>query len=59
MLFFLLHTQDGQTALYIAAEKSNNKCVQLLIKASANPDIADCVSCDMHFMIYSLNKIDM
>ena len=48
MLFVLLHTQDGQTALYIAAEKGNNECVQLLLKASANPDIADYVSCDMH-----------
>ena len=51
------YTQDGQTALYIAAEKDNNECVQLLIKASANPDIADYVSCDMHFMVYSLKRM--
>ena len=57
MLFVLLHTQDGQTALYIAAEKRNNKCVQLLLKASANPDIADCVSFDMHFMVYVLKRL--
>ena len=57
MLFVLLHIQDGQTALYIASEKGNNECVQLLIKASATPDIADYVSCDMHFMVYSLNRM--
>ena len=57
LLFVLLHTQDGQTALYIAAEKGNNECVQLLLKASANPDIADYVSCDMHFMVYSLKRM--
>ena len=50
------YTQDGQTALYIASEKGNNECVQLLLKANANPDIANCVSCDMHFMVYSLKK---
>ena len=41
------YTQDGQTALYIASEKGNNECIELLLKANANPDIADCVSCDI------------
>ena len=51
------YTQDGQTALYIASETDNNECVQLLLKFNANPEIADYVSCDMHFMVYSLNKL--
>ena len=50
------YTQGGQTALYSASEKGNNECVQLLLKANANPDIANYVSCDMHLMVYSLKK---
>ena len=47
-----IYTKDGQTALYIASEKRNNECVQLLLEVSANPDIADHVSCDKNFIVY-------
>ena len=46
------YTKDGQTTLYIASEKGNNECVQLLLEVSANPDIADHVSCDKNFIVY-------
>ena len=46
------YTQDGQTALYNASEKGNNECVQLLLEVSANPNIADHVSCDKIFIVY-------
>ena len=42
-----MYTYDDQTALHIASKIGNNECVQLLYN-SANPDIANYISCHMH-----------
>ena len=53
------YVQDGQTALYIASKNGNNECVQLLLTSGANSHIADRVSCEYHFIVYTPYKIDI
>ena len=37
--------------MYIASKEGKNECVQLLVKASADPDIGDNVSFDTSLLI--------
>ena len=53
------YVQDGQTALYIASKNGNSEGVQLLLTSGANSDIADWVSCEYYFIVYSPNKFNI
>ena len=45
MTLISLYIQDGETPLYIATKQAYSEIVQLLLKANANTDIANNVSC--------------
>ena len=52
MTFISLYIQDGKTPLYVATKHDYSEIVQLLLKANANTDIANNVSCLILYNYY-------